>query len=143
VLGELARAEAEAGLADDAPRTLEAAASLLEREGAASEAIAQLIYTVVVTFTLAFTAVPQNLGAIEPLMARALAAVEQSRSLTWACLKLMDRYIRPEAFGPVRTLRPVRLIPRLCGSFAARVPRQTTPSRSTAWTPRSARKSSS
>jgi len=44
-------------------------------------------------------------------MARALAAVEQSRSLTWARLKLMDRYIRPEAFGPVRTLRPVRLDP--------------------------------
>jgi tetratricopeptide (TPR) repeat protein len=111
LLGELARAEAEAGLADDAPRTLEAAASLLEREGAAGEAIAQLIYTVVVTFTLAFTAVPPNLGAIEPLMARALAAVEQSRSLTWARLKLVDRYIRPEAFGPVRTLQPVRLDP--------------------------------
>ena len=111
VLGELARAEAEAGLADDAPRTLEAAASLLERDGAAGEAIAELIYAVVVTFTLAFTAVPQNLGAIEPLIARALAAVEQSRSLTWARLKLMDRYTRPEAVGPVRTLRPVRLDP--------------------------------
>ena len=111
VLGELARAEAEAGLADDAPRTLEAAALLLERDGAPGEAIAELIYAVVVTFTLAFTAVPQNLGAIEQLIARALAAVEPSRSLTWARLKLMDRYTRPEAVGPVRTLRPARLDP--------------------------------
>ena len=111
VLGELARAEAEAGLIDDAPRTLEAAALLLERDGAPGEAIAELLYAVVVTFTLAFTAVLQNLGAIEPLIARALAAVEQSRSLTWGRLKLIDRYTRPEAAGPVRTLRPVPLDP--------------------------------
>jgi hypothetical protein len=110
-LGELARAEAEAGLADDAPRTLEAAALLLERAGAPGEVIAELLYAVIVTFTLAFTAVPQNLGAIEPLIERALAAVEPSRSLTWARLKLIDRYTRPEAVGPVRTLRPVPLDP--------------------------------
>jgi tetratricopeptide (TPR) repeat protein len=111
VLGELARAEAEAGLADDAPRTLEAAALLLELDGAPDEAIAELLYAVVVTFTLAFTAVPQNLGAIEPLIARALAAVAPSRSLAWARLKLIDRYTRPEAVGPVRMLRPVPLDP--------------------------------
>jgi tetratricopeptide (TPR) repeat protein len=111
VLGELARAEAEAGLADDAPRTLAAAALLLEREGAAGEMIAELLYEVVVTFTLAFTAVPPNLDAIEPLIARVLAALAQSRSLTWARLKLVDRYTRPEAAGPVRTLRPARLDP--------------------------------
>jgi hypothetical protein len=64
-----------------------------------------------VTFTLAFTAVPANLNAIEPLIARTLAAVEESRSLTWARLKLIDRYTRPEAVGPVRTLQPARLDP--------------------------------
>jgi hypothetical protein len=111
VLGELARAEAEAGLADDAPRTLEAAASLLERDGAAGEAIAQLIHAVVVTFTLAFTAVPQNLGGIEPLIARALAAVEQSRSLTWARLKLMGRYTRPGVIVNTCGSRSFRLLP--------------------------------
>ena len=111
VLGELARAEAEAALADEAPRTLEAAALLLEQGGAPSEAIAELLYEVVVTFTLAFTAVPANLNAIEPLIARTLAAVEESRSLTWARLKLIDRYTRPEAVGPVRTLQPARLDP--------------------------------
>jgi hypothetical protein len=111
LLGQLARAEAEAGLADEAPRTLEAAALLLEQGGAASEAIAELLYEVVVTFTLAFTAVPPNLGAIEPLIARALAALEQSRSLTWARLKLIDRYTRPQAVGPVRTLQSAPLDP--------------------------------
>jgi hypothetical protein len=150
VLGELARAEAEAGLADDAPRTLAAAALLLEREGAASEVIAELLYEVVVTFTLAFTAVPPNLDAIEPLIARVLAAVGQSRSLTWARLKLVDRYTRPEAAGPVhparssrgrcgRSGRPVS-IPTPCRSSAARALKRTTPSRSTAWIPRSARR---
>jgi AAA ATPase domain len=111
VLGELARAEAEAGLAGDAPRTLEAAAVLLDRDGAPGEAIAELLYEVVVTFTLALTAVPPGSGAIEPLIARALASVERSRSLTWARLKLIDRYNRPDAVGPVRTLRPARLDP--------------------------------
>jgi hypothetical protein len=51
------------------------------------------------------------LGAIEPLIARALAALEQSRSLTWARLKLIDRYTRPQAVGPVRTLQSAPLDP--------------------------------
>jgi hypothetical protein len=59
-----------------------------------------------VTFTLVFTAVPQNLGAIEPLIAS-----PGGRGAIAGRLKLIDRYTRPEAAGPVRTLRPVPLDP--------------------------------
>jgi DNA-binding CsgD family transcriptional regulator len=104
VLGELARAEAEAGLFEDAPRTLEAAVSLLEHGGAPGEAIAELVYAVGVAFWAAVARLP----AIEPLIARGLAAVGQTRSLAWARLKLLDRLAAPEAFGPMRVQRAVR-----------------------------------
>jgi DNA-binding CsgD family transcriptional regulator len=106
VLGELAVAEAEAGLFEAAPRTLEAAVSLLERDGAPGEAIAELVHEVGAVF--AYSVAPQSLEAIEPLVARALAAVGETRSLTWARLKLLDRFARPEAFGPVHVLWPLR-----------------------------------
>ena len=105
VLGELARAEADAGLADDAPRTLETAISLLEQAGTPGEAIAELVYEVGVVFV--FAVAPQSLQAIEPLVVRALAVGEQTRSLAWARLKLVYRIARPETFGPVLVLRAV------------------------------------
>jgi DNA-binding CsgD family transcriptional regulator len=107
VLSELAVAEAEAGRLEDAPRTLEAAVSLLEQGGAAGEAIAELVYAVGVAL---WTALASS-RAIEPLVARALAAVGETRSLTWARLKLLHRFARPEAVGRVHVLRPVRLDP--------------------------------
>jgi DNA-binding CsgD family transcriptional regulator len=107
VLGDLARVEAEAGLSEEASQTLEAAVSLLERGGAPGGAIAELVNAV----GAAFWAAPTRLEAVEPLVTRALAAVGQTRSLAWARLKLLHRYARPEAFGPVRVLRPVRLDP--------------------------------
>jgi DNA-binding CsgD family transcriptional regulator/tetratricopeptide (TPR) repeat protein len=107
VLGELALAEAEAGLFEDAPRTLEAAVSLLERDGAPGEAIAELVYRV----GMAFWAALESLQAIEGLVSRGLAAVGQTHSLAWARLKLLHRFASPEEFGPVRVLQPVRFDP--------------------------------
>jgi DNA-binding CsgD family transcriptional regulator len=107
VLRELAVAEAEAGLLEDAPRTLEAAVSLLEQGGAPGETIAELVYAVGVAL---WTALASS-RAIEPLVVRALAAIGETRNLTWARLKLLHRFARPEAVGRVHVLRPVRLDP--------------------------------
>jgi DNA-binding CsgD family transcriptional regulator len=109
VLGELARAEAEAGMLEDAPRTLEVAVSLLEQDGASGEAIAELVYAVGVAFTFAIAL--ESVQAIAPLVARGLAAVGPTRSLAWARLKLLDRFAQPESVGPVHVLRPVHLDP--------------------------------
>jgi DNA-binding CsgD family transcriptional regulator len=109
VLGELALAEAEAGLIEDAPRTLQDAVSLLEDSAAAGEAIAELVHAVGVAFTFAIAL--ESVQAIEPLVARGLAAVGQTRSLAWARLKLLDRFARPEAVGRVHVLRPMQLDP--------------------------------
>jgi DNA-binding CsgD family transcriptional regulator len=109
LLGELALAEAEAGLFDDAPRTLEAAVSLLEEGGAPGERIAELVYEVGAAFNL--TVLPQGLQAIEPLIGRALAAVGKTRGLAWARLKLLHRFAGSEATGAVRVLHPIRLDP--------------------------------
>ncbi|HUE29049.1 MAG TPA: AAA family ATPase [Solirubrobacteraceae bacterium] len=107
VLSELARAEADAHLFQDAASTLEAAFSALEREGASAESIAELVYTVGREFT--FAVAIESLQSIEPLIAHALEGVGQAHSLAWARLKLLDRYARPAAAGTVRAPRPVRL----------------------------------
>jgi DNA-binding CsgD family transcriptional regulator/tetratricopeptide (TPR) repeat protein len=109
VLGELSRAEVEAGRFEDATRSLEAAISVLERAGEPGESIAELVYEVGVVFV--FAVALHSLHMIEPLIARALAAVEHTRSLAWARLKLLHRYARPEVFGPIRVLRAVRFDP--------------------------------
>jgi DNA-binding CsgD family transcriptional regulator len=108
VLGELALAEVEAGLFEDAPRTLEAAVSLLEQRGVASgEVIAALVHRV----GMAYWAGLETMSAIEPLIARGLAAAGETQSLTWARLKLLHRSTRPQVFGPVSVPRPVRFDP--------------------------------
>jgi DNA-binding CsgD family transcriptional regulator len=107
VLGELALAEAEAGLFEDAPRTLETAVSLLERGGALGEGIADLVYRVGMAFWVGL----ESSHAIEGPISRGLTAVGQTPSLAWARLKLLDRFARPEEFGPVRVLRSVRFDP--------------------------------
>jgi DNA-binding CsgD family transcriptional regulator len=107
LLGELARTEAEAELPEEAMRSLKAAVSLLEQTGAPGEAIAELVNAVGMTFWAA----PSRLQAIEPLVARALGAVGEARSLAWARLKLLHRYAKPEAVGPVHVHRPVRFDP--------------------------------
>jgi DNA-binding CsgD family transcriptional regulator len=107
ILSELALAEVEAGQVEDAPRTLEAAVSLLERGGAPGEAIADLIYGV----GIGLWAMLARLSPIEPLIARGLIAVGQTRGLAWARLKLLHRFARPQVFGPVHVLRTVRFDP--------------------------------
>jgi DNA-binding CsgD family transcriptional regulator/tetratricopeptide (TPR) repeat protein len=109
VLGELARAEAEAGLFDDAPRTFDAAVALLEQGGATGEEIAGLVYEV--GFASTFAAAADSLQTIGPLIARALTAVGQSQGLAWARLKLLNRFAGPTAVGPIRVLAPVRFDP--------------------------------
>src|ERR1700731_4715484 len=108
-LGELALAEAEAGLFEEAPRTLAAAISLLERHGAPGEAIAELVYEVGGAFASVVALL--SLQAIEPLIARALTALGHTRSLAWARLMLLYRFAQPETFGPLRVVRPVRFDP--------------------------------
>jgi DNA-binding CsgD family transcriptional regulator len=109
VLGELARAEAEAGLTEEAPRTLEAAITLLERLRTSGEAIAELVYEVGVAF--AFAVAPRGFQAIEPLIGRGMDAVGQARSLAWARLRLLDCVAQSEGFGLMRVVRPVHLDP--------------------------------
>lgn len=133
VLGELAVAEAEASLFDQAPSTLEAAIGLLEGEGASGGVVAELVYRVGVVFTSAVAF--ESLRAIEPLIDRALAAIgsqegrlgggegpvsqgewgpgdeDGGRRLAWARLKLLQRFARPETVGPVHVLRPAPLNP--------------------------------
>jgi DNA-binding CsgD family transcriptional regulator/tetratricopeptide (TPR) repeat protein len=103
----LALAEVEAGQFEDAPRTLEAAVSRLERSGAPGYAIADLVYRV----GMEWSAGLESLLALEPLIARGLAAAGQTPNLSWARLKLLYRSARPQAFGPVVVLRPVRFDP--------------------------------
>jgi hypothetical protein len=109
VLGELARAEAEAGLFADAARTLEAAVSALEHRRGSGEAIAELVYAVGVAFTLAV--VLQSFQETEPLIERALSAIGQTHSIAWARLKLLQRFGQPETIGPLRVVRLVRFDP--------------------------------
>jgi DNA-binding CsgD family transcriptional regulator len=109
LLGELARAEAEAGMFADATRTLEAAVSVLEHRGGSGDAIAELVYAVGVAFTLA--AVLQSLEGTGPLIARGLAAIGRTHNLAWARLKLLQRFGRSQTVGPVRMVRLVRFDP--------------------------------
>jgi DNA-binding CsgD family transcriptional regulator len=107
MLAELAPAEAEAGLSEEASRSLAAAVSLLERNGAPGEEIAELVHEVGAAF--AFAVALRSLHAIQPLIARGIAAVGQRHGLAWARLKLLYRYAPPEAVGPLRVIRPVQL----------------------------------
>jgi DNA-binding CsgD family transcriptional regulator len=109
MLGELAVAEAESGVFDDATEKLEDAVALLERGGASGETIAALVYQVGATFASVVSL--RHVQAMRPLIARALAALGQTRSLVWARLKVLDGFDQPEAFGPLRVVRPVRFDP--------------------------------
>jgi DNA-binding CsgD family transcriptional regulator len=107
LLSDLALAQAEAGLSSEAPQTLDAAVSLLERRGAGAEAIAELVYAVGQAFWFA----PAGSGAIDSSIDRALSALGQQHNLAWARLKLLDRFAASESFGPVGVLEWVRFDP--------------------------------
>jgi DNA-binding CsgD family transcriptional regulator len=105
LVSALALAEAEAGLVADAPRTLEAAVSLLEQRSAGAEAIAELVYAV-------GEALWVDAAAIDPLIERALSALGERRDLGWARLKLVRRLMVRDTFGPVLALEWVPFDPQ-------------------------------
>jgi DNA-binding CsgD family transcriptional regulator len=111
LLSELALAEAETGLFSEAARTLDAAVSLLEQGEELGEergeAIAELVYAVGEAFWVA----PAGSLAIDPLVERAVTALGQQRNLAWARLKLLDRYVAPDTFGPIGVLGWTRFDP--------------------------------
>jgi len=107
LLSELALAQADSGLFSDARETLATAVSLLERRADADARIPELVYGV----GTALWVVPTEFLAIDPLIERALAALGQHRNLTWARLKLLRRYVRREALGPIPVLEWAQLDP--------------------------------
>ena len=102
VESELAIAEAEAGLLEQAPRTLESALSLLEATGAAGEAVAELVVNVVSTLQDAFV---MSSEVIDSLVERGLAALGQRGTLSWARVKLMERPRERVSSGLIQGLR--------------------------------------
>jgi DNA-binding CsgD family transcriptional regulator len=88
VESELAISEAEAGLLEQAPATLESALSLLEATGASGETVAELVFNVVSTLQDAFA---MSSEVIDSLVERGLAALDQRGTLNWARIKLMER----------------------------------------------------
>jgi DNA-binding CsgD family transcriptional regulator len=87
VLGQLALAQAEAGIVEDALRSLEAAFPFLEEAGTPGEAIATLVHDVVSRLNLAY---PRQ-DTLRRVVARGLAVLGETRDLTWARLKLLQR----------------------------------------------------
>jgi DNA-binding CsgD family transcriptional regulator len=102
VESELAISEAEAGLLERAPDTLKSALSLLEATGAAGEALAELVFRVVSTLQDAFV---MSSEGIDSLVARALAAVGERGTLSWARVKLMERPRERVSSGLIHGLR--------------------------------------
>jgi DNA-binding CsgD family transcriptional regulator len=97
---ELALAEAEAGLVEDAAATLAAAVDLLEGGGASADEVAALVYAVAEAFWVA----PSGVVELKPLIGRALAGLGDAHTLAWARLTLLDHFVAPEAFGPIPVL---------------------------------------
>jgi DNA-binding CsgD family transcriptional regulator len=107
LLSELALAQADCGLFAEARETLEAAVSVLEQRIDGGAAISELVYAV----GTALWVIPADFLAIVPLIERALTALGQQRNLTWARLKLLRRYVRRQALGPILVLEWAQLDP--------------------------------
>lgn len=101
VLGELALGQAEAVRLDDALATLDAALTLMERDGADPARVADLLYEVGSALAT-MLALP-----LQPLVARGLAVLGPRHDLPWARLKLLERASDPD----VRPLRWLNLDP--------------------------------
>jgi DNA-binding CsgD family transcriptional regulator len=99
---ELAQAQAEAGLREDAPRTLESAVSLLEASGADGASIAELVFTVISTVQDAFVPVSDLREAV---IGRGLTALGETQTLAWARLKLLKRPHEAVSAGPIHAVR--------------------------------------
>ena len=101
VVSELALAYAASGRPTDAVLTLTGAVEEMERLGAPGGEIATVVYRVL-------SLVLDGLGSpvsLEPLLARALAALGRERGLGWARLKLLERPVETVPAGPIRVTR--------------------------------------
>jgi DNA-binding CsgD family transcriptional regulator len=102
VLGSLAVAEAQAGMAARAVTTLESVVALLEHDGAEGREIAELTCEV----ATALWGVSGNPAGGAALIERALGLLGDERSLLWARLKvLLAHFASPIGRGPIR-IRP-------------------------------------
>ena len=101
ILCDLAVAEAEALLLDDARRTLERAYSALEENGATAEAIAGFLGTVAAA--LEDGGAPNAVW--QPLVERGLELVADRRDLTWARLTLTLKPFAPLSEGAINASR--------------------------------------
>jgi DNA-binding CsgD family transcriptional regulator len=98
VVGSLAVAEAQAAMPGRALATLESAIELLERRGAGGREIAELTCEV----ATAMWGVAANPAGAAALIARALEALGNERSLLWARLKvLLSQLTEPIRSGPI------------------------------------------
>ena len=107
VVSELALAYATSGRPTDAVLTLTGAVEEMERLGAPGGEIATVVYRVL-------SLVLDGLGSpvsLEPLLARALAALGRERGLGWARLKLLERPVETVPAGPIRVTRFAGLDP--------------------------------
>jgi hypothetical protein len=101
ITGELALAQAEAGMVEDAVMSLEATYSQLDQAGASPESVAAVAYEVLSRLTISIP----NESVFEPALERALASLGASRGLAWARLKLLERPHELLATGPVQASR--------------------------------------
>jgi DNA-binding CsgD family transcriptional regulator len=99
IAAQLAVAQAEAALFDEAPRSLDAALTMLEKCDAPPEAIAEVVYRTISTLQDAMA----DQDTLEPGIQRGLAARGKTRDLAWARLKLLERPRRPIAAGSIET----------------------------------------
>jgi DNA-binding CsgD family transcriptional regulator len=99
--GELALAQAEAAMLEDAPRALEAALGLFAASDAPAEVVADVVYRVVSVLQDGLA----NQATLEPLIARGLAALGENRGLAWARLKLLERPCELVPAGSVHVAR--------------------------------------
>jgi DNA-binding NarL/FixJ family response regulator len=97
VMGQLALAQAEAGMVEEALRSLEAAFPFLEEAGASAEAIATLVHDVVSRLNVAY---PRQ-EALGRVITRGLGVLGETHDLTWARLKLLQRPREKGASGAV------------------------------------------
>jgi DNA-binding CsgD family transcriptional regulator len=101
ITSQLALAQAEAGMLEDALMSLEAASSQLDQSGASPESVAGLAFGVLSRLRIS----RPHQSFVEPVLARALAAVGATRGLAWARLKLLERPHQFLATGPVHASR--------------------------------------
>ena len=101
ITGQLALAQAEAAMLDEAPGTLEAALDLLDAGDAPAEAAADVVYRVVSVLQDALA----NQATLEPMIDRGLRALGEARGLAWARLKLLERPCESVPAGRVHVAR--------------------------------------